>query len=148
MMTKLKMVEFNPNAPIPYSDKTSDWIIHIVPPTSPYLPDDIPEYILNSHTHGMYEYFHREFQVLLALDASEICRLLETLCRRVEAGEAFSPGDMVTGLYECAVRLDAAIENGENVLRLIIPDSNNRFPEDPLCEAPYKYQTGTYYDEY
>jgi hypothetical protein len=90
----------------------------------------------------MEQHGHLDFQLLLNPEASEIGRLLNTMGKRVHDGEKFSHGDMVTGLYsDCSVRLDEVTETGRRVLRLIIPDAENRFPEDPLCQAPYKHQT-------
>lgn len=49
---------------------------------------------------------------------------------------------MVEGLFlDCDVRIDLFKETGRDVLRLIIPDGDNRFPEEPFCKAPYKFQT-------
>lgn len=48
---------------------------------------------------------------------------------------------MVSGIFEdCDVRLDLFEETGRNVLRVIIPDSHGRFPEDPQCAEPYRLQ--------
>ena len=75
-------------------------------------------------------------------------RLLNTIALRVQAGESFQAGDMIKGLYEdCDIRLDLFRETGRDILRLIIPDKHNRFPENPLCEAPYKYQTLRLFEE-
>lgn len=41
---------------------------------------------------------------------------------------------------DCPVRLDEFEETGRKVLRVIIPDAANRFPEDPECTNPYNYQ--------
>jgi len=116
--------------------KKPDWIIHFIPDASAI------EFIANSHTHGMERYGHIDFQVVLRVDNKEIGRLLNTLGMRVRDGERFAHGDMVKGLYQdCDVRLDSVKETGRQVLRLIIPDQHNRFPEDPMCELPYKHQT-------
>ena len=111
-----------------------DWIIHAV---FEYGPGGTK----NNHTHGMERYGHLDFQMVLNAPPQEISYLLNTTGMRVRDGEQFAPGDMVHGLYEdCGVRLDLFRETGRKVLRLIIPDSDNRFPEDPLCKEPYKYQ--------
>ena len=67
--------------------------------------------------------------------------LLYNLGLRVQAGERFKAGDLVEGIFDrCPLRLDEAEECGRKVLRVIIPDDENRFPEDPECEYPYSYQ--------
>ena len=112
-----------------------DWIIHAV-------FDYGPKGTRNSHTHGMEKYNHLDFQVVLNIPEPDISYLLNTMGIRVQNGERFAPGDMVQGLFEdCDVRLDLFRETGRSVIRLVIPDGNNIFPEDPRCKAPYKYQT-------
>lgn len=60
---------------------------------------------------------------------------------RVQSGERFHDGDMVSGIYEdCDVRLDAYEETGRMVLRVVIPDQHNVFPENKCCESPYHLQ--------
>ena len=50
-------------------------------------------------------------------------------------------GDMVSGIYEdCSIRLKQVRETDRDVLRLIIPDAHNRFPEDENCMEPYRHQ--------
>jgi len=115
-----------------------NWCIHSV-----FQTPDLPDYIQNNHTHGLPEHYgHLDFQMLINLGPKEISRLLNTIAFRVQDGECFQPGDMIKGLYEdCDIRLDLFRETDRDVLRLIIPDKHNRFPEDPQCEAPYKNQT-------
>ena len=122
-------------------DTKVDWIIHYVfDDPGPY------PYLCNAHTHGnsingMGKYHHLDFQMVLNLPQEHICYLLYTLGRRVQNGETFHDGDMVSGLYEdCSIRLKKVRETGRDVLRLIIPDKHNRFPEEERCMEPYKHQ--------
>lgn len=95
----------------------------------------------NAHTHGMEKYHHMDFQMVLFLPLEEIGRILNTLGLRVQAGERFQSGDMVSGIYEdCDVRLDAYEETGRTVLRVMIPDKYNIFPEDERCMLVYRLQ--------
>ena len=106
-----------------------DWIIHMVAigacgecggAETSFLP-----YMCNAHTHGMECYGHLDFQMVLALPPQEIGRILNTLGLRVQSGECFRPGDMVSGIYEdCSVRLDEYEETGRRVLRVIIQRSS------------------------
>lgn len=113
-----------------------DWIIHYVfDQPGPY------EHLCNAHTHGMEHYKHLNFQVVINFPQEHICYLLNSLGKRVASGEIFHDGDIISGLYEdCDIRLQTTIETGREVLRLIIPDKYNHFPENPACMAPYKYQ--------
>jgi hypothetical protein len=116
--------------------KEFDWDIHFI--TDSYGIGGT----VNRHTHGMKKYKHLNFQVVLNLQPEEIGRLLNIMGTRVKNGEKFNAGDMVDGLYlNIAVRLDLYIEAKREVLRLIIPDENNLFPENTRCQSPYKYQT-------
>ena len=95
----------------------------------------------NAHTHGMEQYGHPDFQLILRYDFREICRILNTLGLRVQAGEKFKAGDLVEGIYEdCPVRLDEYHETGRILLRVVIPDKNNKFPEDVNCTDWYPLQ--------
>ncbi len=126
-----------------------DWIIH-------FLGNGVqcvqcgeieyryPEYICNAHTHGMDKYGHLDFQMVIHAATKEVCYVLNTLGNRVRNGQTFKAGDMVEGIFlDCSVRLDEFIEDGRPVLRVIIPDGQNRFPEDPHCKYPYSFQTFT-----
>lgn len=98
-------------------------------------------YTCNAHTHGLERYGHLDFQMVLFLPTEEIGRILNTLGLRVQSGERFQSGDMVSGIYEdCDVRLDEYEETGRKVLRVIIPDANNIFPGEGDCTLPYCLQ--------
>ena len=48
---------------------------------------------------------------------------------------------MVSGIFtDCDVMLKSFYETGRKVLRVIIPDSDNRFPDNPTCEEIYVLQ--------
>lgn len=95
----------------------------------------------NFHTHGLGKYGHPDLQIVIDYPPQEIARILNTIGLRIQAGERYSPGDLIKGIYEdCDVRLDTFEETGRNVLRVIIPDKFNRFPEDPNCGYPYNLQ--------
>lgn len=124
---------------------TVDWIIHMVTNGAcdecgkvegSFLP-----YTCNAHTHGMERYAHLDFQLVLALPPQEVMRILNTMGLKVQAGERFKGGDMVAGIYEdCDVRLDAFEETGRKILRVVIPDKYNIFPEDDRCMDIYRLQ--------
>ena len=126
-------------------DQKIDWVIHLVANgacdecgeiETGFLP-----YMCNAHTHGLERYGHLDFQMVLFLPTEEIGRILNTLGLRVQSGERFRSGDLVSGMYEdCDVRLDEYEETGRKVLRVIIPDANNIFPEEGDCMLPYCLQ--------
>ena len=122
-----------------------DWIIHYcvngVCDDCGDVEEGFLQYACNAHTHGMENYKHLDFQMVLNLGADEISRILNTLGLRVQAGERFKVGDMVSDIYEdCFVRLDKQEECGREVLSVVIPDKYNVFPEDERCMEPYRLQ--------
>lgn len=95
----------------------------------------------NAHTHGMQKYGHMDFQLVICYDPQIIMYILNTLGLRVQSGQHFHAGDYVSGIFvDCDIRLDEYEETGRTVLRVIIPDKNNIFPEDECCMKPYRFQ--------
>lgn len=125
--------------------KKIEWIIHYVCNGAvcaecgkveyPY-----PEFICDAHTHGMEKYGHLNFQVVIDYGPEEIGRLLNTMGILVQNGKRFSDGSIVEGLYlDCNVTLkEMKYDNSTSVLRLIIPDKNNKMP--PFADYPYCLQ--------
>lgn len=123
-----------------------NWIIHLVKngvacACCGEVENGFVQYACNCHTHGMAQYGHPDFQMVLNCSDQEIGRILNTLGLRVQAGERFHNGDLVEGIFlDCSVRLQEFDEGGRTVLRVVIPDGKNRFPEDTNCEYPYTLQ--------
>lgn len=122
-----------------------DWIYHYVAngvecAECGKVEHPFPEHICDAHTHGMSKYGHLEFQVVIDYGPKEVGRLLNTMAFRVQAGEKFKNGDVIKGLYlDCDVPLwEMSDSSGRSVLRLIIPDKQNRMPEE--SDEPYKWQ--------
>lgn len=123
-----------------------DWIIHMIGngiccAECGKVENAFPEYICNAHTHGMEKYGHLDFQMVIHTDPELMGYVLNEFGLRVQSGQQFKAGDMVEGIFlDCPVRLDEFDECGRKVLRVIIPDGKNRFPEDPTCDYPYSFQ--------
>lgn len=132
------------NAP---NEPAIDWIIHLVAngvecAECGKVENSFIQHACNAHTHGMAKYNHLDFQMVLQTDPQDIGYILNTLGKRVQKGERFKPGDLVSGIFlDCDIRLDSFQEEGRTVLRVIIPDGKNRFPEDEKCDYPYSIQT-------
>ncbi len=126
-----------------------DWIIHLVGngvccDECGEIEQPFPDHICNAHTHGMARYDHMDFQMVLQASPQIIGYVLNTLGARVRSSERFKAGDMVDRIFEdCQVRLDEFQECNRTVLRVIIPDGQNRFPEDKHRKYPYSFQTFT-----
>lgn len=122
-----------------------DWIIHLVANGAcdecGKNEDSFLPFLCNAHTHGMQKYNHMDFQLVLHLPNKEIMRILNTLGLMVQDGIIFHDGDYVHGIYEdCVIQLRSFMETDRYVLRAILPDKQNRFPEQTGCEAPYCLQ--------
>ncbi len=122
-----------------------NWMIHYV---SNYSVCEIcglaesrfPDRICDAHTHGMYQYGHLEFQVVIDYGPEEVSRLLNTMGRKVQAGQHFQDGDQIEGLYlDCKITLcEMSDAQGKTVLRLMIPDRENQMPME--AQQPYNLQ--------
>ena len=127
-------------------DKKIDWIIHLVANGAQCeecgeVENSFLPYMCNAHTHGMERYNHLDFQMVLNYPPNEIGRILNELGLRVQAGEKFKNGDLIDDIYEdCQVRLQEFNECERKVLRVVIPDKHNHFPENDGCEEPYVFQ--------
>lgn len=123
-----------------------DWIIHFVVNGAMCdccgeVENSFPEYMCNAHTHGMEIYGHLDFQIVLALDPQITGALLNDMGLRVQAGEKFKAGDVISDLISnYDVKLVEAEETGRTVLRILLPDKNGLFPGDDGCEYPYSQQ--------
>jgi len=119
-----------------------DWTVHRV------IDDYGSGNSANAHTHGMENYNHLNFQLVIPIHPEQATVLLNAICLEVQKGKRFAPGNYPGEfVYNTEFRLMLVRETGRNLLRVIVPDPNLRFPEDPLCEAPYKYQTRKMFEE-
>ena len=93
----------------------------------------------NVHTHGLNLFNHPELCITIDIGPEIIMPVLNTLGLRIKHGESFSPGiydDALANGYKAKfIKFD-----NEDILYLILPDSQNRFPEDSGCEFPYNKQ--------
>lgn len=123
-----------------------DWIIHAIVngekcAISGRTIDSMIEGSANIHTHGLEKYGHKDFQLVLPYERKTYGYILNTLGMRVKNGERFKHGDYVKGIFEdCDVRLETFEESGRDVLRVIVPDENNIFPDESDCNLDYRVQ--------
>ena len=124
-----------------------NWIIHccrngVVCDECGDVENGFLENACNAHTHGMGQYGHMDFQLVLQYSDGEIFRILNTFGLWVQEGRKFKDGDEVSGIFEdCNVKLKEFDECDRKVLRIIIPDKYNVFPDEDGCLEPYTLQT-------
>ena len=100
-----------------------------------------PSNMCNAHTHGLKAFTHKDFQIVLDIGRENTVFLLNAMAERVRDGETFSDGERVKGIYDdCEIKLASVKEGNREVLRILIPDSENRFPGDDNCAYPYSEQ--------
>lgn len=103
---------------------------------------DYPDGFANYHTHGIAETVgHPDFQIVMPLPFDVSMSIFWTLFRRVKDGERFAAGqsaDRVIKGYQ--VRFLEAREDGRDVLRLLLPDKNGKFPGEPGCVPAWAQQ--------
>ena len=124
-----------------------NWIIHccrngVVCDECGDVENGFLENACNAHTHGMRQYGHMDFQLVLQYSDGEIFRILNTFGLWVQEGRKFKDGDEVSGIFEdCDVKLKEFDECDRKVLRIIVPDKYNVFPDEDGCLYPYTLQT-------
>lgn len=87
---------------------------------------------INAHTHGFRESWdHSDFQLVINIDRKVVSDIFWNFANRVKKGEIFSSGMMVDEVIaNYPVRLDTMRENDRDVLRIILPDADGRYPGD------------------
>ena len=124
-----------------------DWIIHVIASEEfcelcGKMEKNFPDYMANMHTHGMEKYGHLDFQIVLDIPSNVAGTILNDMGLRVQAGEKFKSGDVLSDILADGydVHLLEVEETGRRVLRLLLPDPENRFPDDKDCQYPYNKQ--------
>lgn len=112
--------------------KQYGWMAH-------YVPDE--ELPMNIHTHGLKENFnHTDIQIVMRFRPEVAQTLLHLIVREIEAGKKYETGQLYDDLFNMPFEFKKAMECDRLVLRMIIPDPNGFFPNDPNVEEEYKKQ--------
>lgn len=96
----------------------------------------------NIHTHGVSETFnHLDIQVVLPLSPEIIHPVLVKVVERIQMGETFEEHTHYRDIFfDKNVCFVIREEGGRQVLRMLIPDSNGRFPFEEGCEKSFVVQ--------
>ena len=115
------------------------WVVHCVFPEE----DDITavgEGFGNNHTHGLDNYGHRELCMPFAIEPKVACLLLNDMgFAIVNEGSVFEEG-RITGFLKNDYDLMAISFDDDPTLYILVPDKNNKFPDDEGCEMPFLKQ--------
>jgi hypothetical protein len=99
--------------------------------------DDSVPMGFNLWTKGLRQnYDHPEFQIVFPLDCQIAEDIMAIFADRVISGERFEDGEVVEGIlgagFPC--KLVSAIASGRQVLRIILPDGQQRLEQDQLTD--------------
>lgn len=117
--------------------KKYDFVIHNV------FPSEGDESVLCSiHTHGLKENFnHMDLEVVLPIDPRIISGVFHGMVDAIKAGYSFEDkltSDRVIQNYE--VQLVKVNDGNRDLIRVVLPDVNGKFPCDKDCVDIYKNQ--------
>lgn len=82
-----------------------------------------------------------DFQIVCHITPALAKDMLNTMAKRVQSGERFFDGKIIPDLGLMDTKVCQFRETSCDVLRLIIPDPQGRFSDDPEgCDLPYSLQ--------
>jgi len=115
--------------------KKNGFYIHAVP-----CSDN--DKFMNFHTHGFDRTWdHPDFQMVFPIPPGAVRSIFWTIADRVKAGEKFKAGDLVEKVIkDLPVMFVTAHEGGRQLLRIIFPDKNGKFPNEKGCDRQFALQ--------
>lgn len=99
-----------------------------------YVSDsDSPE-LINAHTHGISSSFdHKDFQIVLNLHPSVVQSIFFNLVESLKSGNRFEHNQKVNEIIRYfQIKLIDAVEDGRQVLRVILPDPDGNTDKDKM----------------
>ena len=93
------------------------------------------------HTHGLWERFHHlDLEIRLAVSPENRYALLAPVAEAVTNGQRFAAGDEDHTLFSVPIRFIARDESARQVLRVVFPDPQGYFPDNPHCPPVWAEQ--------
>lgn len=97
--------------------------------------DDASPTGFNAHTHGLHQYDHLDFQLVVPLPPRIGHSVISELANRVKGGERFEAGQVVDKVVcDFNVKLIEAQEDDRKVLRIILPDPEGGLEPEEISE--------------
>jgi hypothetical protein len=111
--------------------ETIGWFIHCVD------GDNSVPYEFNCHTHGLMKtYNHPDLQIVLRLNPAIAQNILSSFVEQIKSGTQFQHGSLVNHIIRnFNVLLINAVEDGRNVLRIILPDKEGNLEPQEMTEV-------------
>lgn len=103
--------------------------------------EQFPPGICDARTVGVETFSNSEFQIVLNLKDGSIVSAFNNVLAILMAGTVLKDKYHVRGVVDSRPIRIMEVPNGSRVLRrIIIPDPDGRWPEDPDCKYPYSLQ--------
>ena len=116
--------------------KKYGFVIHSV------FPGSEEDVMWSHHTHGIKESFnHMDLEIVLPVDPSLAGSILHGMVDLIKEGESFEnklTSDKVISNFD--VQLVKVNDGDRDLIRIILPDENGKFPSDKDCADVYKNQ--------
>ena len=97
--------------------------------------DDATPTGFNAHSHGLQQYDHLDFQLIVPLPPEIGHSIISDLANRVKGGERFEPGQVLDKVVRnFNVKLIEATESDRKVLRIILPDPQGGLEPEEISE--------------
>lgn len=110
-----------------------------------YVPDtDKTPFGIDAHTHGLDAYNHLELECILPVSQDNMVSIINPLIKMIVEGEPLSEGcrrDLLINDYQMYfIEVKDIWDSNKSVLRIIIPDEENKMPWDEGCDSIYASQ--------
>lgn len=116
--------------------KEYGFVIHNV------FPSSDEEILWSHHTHGLKENFnHMDLEIVLPIHPQMAGGVIHGMVEQIKNGESFEDklvSDKVIQNYN--VQLVKVSDEYRELLRIVLPDENGKFPSDKDCAEVYKNQ--------
>lgn len=112
------------------------WTIHQV----------VGEDSTNFHTHGLEDYGSLELEINLPIEGRLAAHIINEIGLKIVNGKRYNSRDIISDVVNVnltvikAKSIHSGDHDSEDILRIIIPDENLRFPWDAGCDPIYKKQ--------
>lgn len=106
------------------------------------FPDSEDEILWSHHTHGLKENFnHIDLEIVLPMSPNLAGSIFHGMVSSIKEGESFE-NKLISGkvIKNFDVQLVKVSDEKRELLRIILPDKNGRFPSDADCDEVYKNQ--------
>ena len=88
---------------------------------------------INAHTHGLEQYDHLDFQIVLGLPERTIQNIFKDLVDLVKSGQKLHHGQKLENIIRnFPIKLISAKESNRDVLRVVFPDTSGNIDEENM----------------